>query len=941
MASFITAQQREALIELYIGYFNRAPEAAGLNYWAGELLAALNAGQTEQQALAGIANRFYDAGVQYGVYSNAMTVEQFITTVYQNVLGRNEVDSAGMTYWTQKLTSGEVSRGQFVREIIQEAKDYVAAVPDSDPFKWVGTYLDNRKAVGEWFANNSTGLTGQAAIDQGTAIIANSVTAATAQAGQTTAEAVAAAQASQAAQQGQTFMLTTGIDNVTGTAGNDTILGSDASGATALVLGGLDVIDGGAGTDTLKIADAATLATGNFSFNGATIKNVENIEVTTNGSFDVAANTGLSLKNFTGLTSATLKAAGTDNSLVLAADTTDVNLTVAGAATAGVTGGKAVSVTAGTGAVTVAGDALTSVTVKGGATTNAVTNTVSGTGSTGTTLTTVTFDGQVGSASGNALTNVNLKNLTAGGNVVVTNASTAPTLNLALDAVGYDASGSAVTVTVTDGSTTDNIKTVNVTTASKSNVELNTTAATAVTAAGAGALALDLDGTNNTAIASFDGSAATGNLTLSNLAVATATVKTGSGNDAFTVLATAKATVDAGAGNDTVTLNSALAAGSTINLGAGNDTLLKGSSGSVAASTTTATTVIDGGDGTDTVAANFITVGNAAQFKNFEKLNLDSTTGLDLALLAANNTLTGLTMSTASTSATYQNVSKDFGLTVDYVGNNSAVTNTLQLKDATGTADAYTITFAGEATGTAPTSANVRAGTVVTSGIENYSIVSGGTKAWNEITLGGNTAAKTVTITGASNLDLAFASGFGSTTGVSLIDGSAATGKLSINIANVVAASAGIEVKGGSAADTLITSTFATKLTGGAGADNFVVAAANAGSTSAPVITTITDFTVGTDKITFDDQGTETFTATKINVSTATALFGGTVNALDLAATANDGTNAAITWFQYAGDTYIVQDRSASTTFDTTDIVVKLSGLVDLSGLAVTDFAFV
>jgi S-layer protein len=114
-----------------------------------------------------------------------------------------------------------------------------------------------------------------------------------------------------------------------------------------------------------------------------------------------------------------------------------------------------------------------------------------------------------------------------------------------------------------------------------------------------------------------------------------------------------------------------------------------------------------------------------------------------------------------------------------------------------------------------------------------------------------------------------------------------------------------------------------------------------ANSATAPVITTITDFTVGTDKITFKDTGTETFTATKINVNTATALFGGTVNALDLAATANGGTNAVITWFQYAGDTYIVEDRSAAATFTANDIVVKLSGLVDLSTLTVADFGFV
>ncbi|MCZ4128575.1 DUF4214 domain-containing protein [Stutzerimonas balearica] len=931
---------------MYIAYFGRPADTIGLQYWADK---------TEAQIIAG----FSASSESQALFGNQGSAAK-VNAIYNNLFAR-DAEPAGLQYWVQKLESGEVSQAEAMYTILNNAGagDSTAVANKLAAAEAFTAQIDTTPEILGYSGANAA----QSAREWLGKVNANASSLEAAKA--SAATAVAEAASASAGDSGKTFTLTTGVDNVTGTSGNDTIQGSDASGATALVLGGLDVIDGGAGTDTLKIADAATASTGNFSFNGATIKNVENIEVTTNGSFDVAANTGLSLTGYTGLTSATLKAAGTDNSLVLAADTTDVNLTVAGSATAGVTGGKAVSVTAGTGAVTVKGDALTSVTVKGGATTNAVTNTVSGTGSTGTTLTTVTFDGQVGSASGNALTNVNLKNLTSIGDVNVTNASTAPTLNLALDAVGYDASGSAVVVTVTDGSSVDNIKTVNVTTATKSNVELNTTAATAVTAAGAGALALDLDGTSNTAIASFDGSAATGNLTLSNLAAATATVKTGSGNDAFTVLATAKATVDAGAGNDTVTLNSALAAGSTVNLGAGNDTLLKGSSGSVAASTTTATTVIDGGDGTDTVAANFITVGNAAQFKNFEKLNLDSTAGLDLALLAANNTLTGLTMSTASTSATYQNVSKDFGLTVDYIGDNSSGTNTLQLKDATGTADAYTITFAADnsAATSAPTAANVQAGTIVTSGIETYNIVSGGSKAWNEITLGGNTSAQTVVITGAANLDIDFASGFGSTTspatGVTLLDGSAANGKLDIDTTNVVAATAGLTVKGGSADDsitlaqkatvdagagddTVIVSSEGGSITTGAGKDTVVVKDAVTGSATAPVITTVTDFTVGSDKLTFATQASDAFTATKIDVSTATALFGGTVNALDLAIAAADSTtDSQVTWFQYNSDTYVVQELGTNAdTIGTDDIVVKLTGLVDLSTLTPADFNF-
>lgn len=72
---------------------------------------------------------------------------------------------------------------------------------------------------------------------------------------------------------GKTFPLTTGVDEVNGTAGNDTIMaGIDASGAAnkaTLTTG--DSIDGGAGTDTLKVFGG--------SFNGVEMKNVEVIEL--------------------------------------------------------------------------------------------------------------------------------------------------------------------------------------------------------------------------------------------------------------------------------------------------------------------------------------------------------------------------------------------------------------------------------------------------------------------------------------------------------------------------------------------------------------------------------------------------------------------------------------------------------------------------------------
>lgn len=63
-------------------------------------------------------------------------------------------------------------------------------------------------------------------------------------------------------------MLTASIDNIVGTAGNDTIIGGAASSAAGSTLGSADQIDGGAGTDTLKVTLDGADATPNM-------KNVE------------------------------------------------------------------------------------------------------------------------------------------------------------------------------------------------------------------------------------------------------------------------------------------------------------------------------------------------------------------------------------------------------------------------------------------------------------------------------------------------------------------------------------------------------------------------------------------------------------------------------------------------------------------------------------------
>lgn len=941
----ITVEARASLITLAVGMFNAAPGTAVLS----QLSNASESGQTLKQ----IATNLAGTAEYQSIYPDLMTNAEFATKLVDNMVG-SLVSAAGKAdavalitgLLNAQPTTTSAQKAAARADVTITAINALKAVPTTDAtFGAARVALDNKVAVATYHSVEKLGATTTLAQLQNV-IASVTNTDASVTAAKATIDGVANV--------GGTFAFTTGVDNLVGAAGNDTF--NAVVTGTSAVLGALDKVDGGAGVDTINIQDTSTAAGADFNlsaFNGLTISNIEVMNVTTNGALGTAGGTQFDVSTIAGLTSFVGAAAGAGTatgSNIKAANTTDVTLTVAGANTATVAGGKVVTVTGGTGATSVTGSGLTSVVVnKGGAATIDNTSAAAATGA-GTTLKSVTLAGVDANSTvtGRGLETLTLSGtITAARTTTVTNSATTDhNLTINASGTGTSTNKSVVVQNTAKGITINSTGTVNW-------VEVDAAEATSLTLTGTGNLTL-VDAAGLTKAITVNGGAATGNLTLGDLNAAAVTVTGGSGNDSFALQATAKATVNAGAGNDSVTLKSAVAAGSTINLGAGNDKLLFGTGGSVATSTTT---TIDGGEGTDSVSANLINAGNAAQFKNFELVNLDSTTGLDLALLSG-NTISGLTISSASTTATYQNVSTALGLTVDFVGTSGGV-NTLSFKDVAGTTDAYTITFAGTQT-TAATAASVKAGTINAAGIENVNIVSGGTNTWNELVLGTNANARTVTITGARNLDVDFV-GFGTagTNGVSSIDGSAATGRLNIDTTNVNIATAGLTVKGGSANDTITLAQKATVETGagddtvvvsangatittGAGTDTVNVKAAVLGSTVAAsaVITSVTDFTVGTDKLTLVDRGTEVFTSTKVDVSTATALIGGTVNALDLALAGDGSTNGLVKWFQYAGDTYVVQDLTAGATAAATDIVVKLTGLIDLSGQTVASFNF-
>lgn len=788
---------------------------------------------------------------------------------------------------------------------------------------------------------------------------------------------------------GLTLNLTTGIDTPVASGNNDTI------NALLTTLTALDTIDGLAGNDTLVLAD--TTGGGDWTgIAGLTVKNVETVQLKSVGTgiVDTTGWTGVSALQSSTKGGATLTAANTT-----AISATDSAL-AAGATALVIEGGSTVSVTttaatngqikiggttAPTGAVTVAagyngadGTAQGAITVKGGSTVsvteiakNAVNTTVTlgavtVNGTANTTAVTVNQSAAATAAADVAgvvngavvINDVNSADLTKAGKITSVSVSSAASVaftgnaltNLSLSGTvgavgittGTGVAGTSLAVALgagTTGTFTSGYKTLNFTVSGDNTLAGFAAASAATTLNVAGTKTLTI--TSAAGLTSLTAATVTGSAGLiadfSGLTTALKVDTSGTtGHSEVTINAT-KATFVGGAGSDYLTLSGVLPTGTSIALGAGNDKVLGAAAAAPAAS---ATTVIDGGDGFDTVATSLINVGNVAVFKNFEALNLSSAAGVtfDVSLVSG---ITGLNLSTAQVASTaYNNVTTAQSLVVD--GNAGAASATvLGFTGTAGTADAYTISFAGIGGATSGAAVTFDAGTVTTNTIEKLTVNSGSASGFakNAIILD-DTAAQTVTVTGSQALTLKFAANFGNTgagtVGVSSIDASAATGAITVDTTNITKATGGLSVTTGTGADKVTIADVTTVVTG-AGNDTITLKAAAVGST----ITTGTgadtvdvSLAVGTTGTTVSDFATgDTLkfaaiagTYTKADITAATSL----TQALNIAA--NTATNGTVSWFQYGGNTYVVQDNdNAANTLGATDILVKLTGIVDLS----------
>lgn len=124
------AVTKQEVTQLYVATFNRAPDANGLNFW-------VNAGMTIED----IASTFFLMAETQAKYPEGTTDEEFVTTIYQNVFGRDP-EQAGLDFWVgEGGLGGGVPRSEMILTVIGGAAGVDLEV------------LNNKTEVGLYYAD--------------------------------------------------------------------------------------------------------------------------------------------------------------------------------------------------------------------------------------------------------------------------------------------------------------------------------------------------------------------------------------------------------------------------------------------------------------------------------------------------------------------------------------------------------------------------------------------------------------------------------------------------------------------------------------------------------------------------------------------------------------------------------------------------------------------
>jgi len=103
----------QGISDLYLAYFNRAPDVGGLMYWFGEVM------DGSSWTLATVAQSFVDQSEYTATYAPGLTNRAFVEKIYQNLFAR-EPDPGGWDFWENDLNHG-MARDTFLYTVIQAA----------------------------------------------------------------------------------------------------------------------------------------------------------------------------------------------------------------------------------------------------------------------------------------------------------------------------------------------------------------------------------------------------------------------------------------------------------------------------------------------------------------------------------------------------------------------------------------------------------------------------------------------------------------------------------------------------------------------------------------------------------------------------------------------------------------------------------------------------
>ncbi|MCX7105170.1 MAG: hypothetical protein NTU70_07815 [Methylococcales bacterium] len=356
---------------LYVAYFGRPADPAGLNFWT----------QTGSNTLQQQSNAFATAP-EWTTAIRGMTNDQVVNLIYINAFG-HAPDAAGLRFWSDAITNSIITVGTAAWQIVTNTGTADKIIIDSKIAASTGytaavtASTTDSVAYGNSaaFASANTWLDAITTPAQATAALVPATLDAS------LATMVTASNTSTA----QTFTLTTGIDAL----GSGAFIGGEPTGNSVI-----NAVDAGTGgiTPTWSSLDSITATGTNNVFNVASSQNISNpagsvvtgVQTMTATQGGTTQTITLNTTAFTGLTQLSVDNVGTGLNTLTASATTNVTDTQGLGGASLINGGLNVSVTkaqTGAGAVTFGTIGIGATTAAAGTVT--VTNTDTVTAATG------------------------------------------------------------------------------------------------------------------------------------------------------------------------------------------------------------------------------------------------------------------------------------------------------------------------------------------------------------------------------------------------------------------------------------------------------------------------------------------------------------------------------------------------------------------------------